>query len=456
MKLKHLPIILVLLSFLIIKITNLGVRLSDTNIYFDIAYQITQGKIIYRDFFFSNFPLFAYISSLYYFLVGKNLELFFTTTVLEVITISSLIYYITYKKTKGYIVSFLSVILYIFSFIVLSTSDHQTGVFTASLFAVLGYLFLYKKNYFLSGLFVAMSLFTKAYFIPVTASFFVYILLKRNFKNFLIFTITFIIIGLFIVLPSLLLSPKEFIHDIFLFSLSRPAGTLKSDVLGFFIGKDFLFFVILIFNLINFKKNLFFSLISLFSIILFFYFQDVYYLYLNFAIPFLCLSLYEIYDFWTKDLKLEKIIIASVVIVFIVFNLFNYLSGYKDLEKISNFETMTKSIIQQKPKYLYGVNDITPAFFSITNLLPIDNVRDAHEYFFSKNALNKEALTNKAIHSKTIIISHGAYYPDQNIDQKIVDGIFDNNLVLKSCKLLASFPVQAEGVINRINLFKCF
>lgn len=456
MKLKHLPILLVFLFFLIIKIANIGVRLSDTNIYFDVAYQITQGKIIYRDFFYANFPIFPYVASLYYFLVGKSIEFFYITSSLEVIAISSLIYYITYDKTKNTLVAFFSSVIYIFSFIVLSTSDHQTGVFTASLFAVLGYLFLQKKEFFLSGLFISLSFFTKAYFIPIALSFFVYLLLQKQYRNTVRFAISFTLTGLVIVLPFLFFAQKGFINDVFLFSLFRPTGILKSNVAWFFIIKDFLLFVFLVFNIFNFRKNIFFALVTLFSIILFFSFQDVYYLYLNFIVPFLCLSFYEFYIFGSEKLNFREMVIPLIITFFIIIGAYNYFSGYRDLQKINDFKKIVQIINNEHPDYIYGVDDITPALLNTTKVPPLENVRDAHEYFFQRGFLNKGFLTKKALDSKTIIISHGAFYPSLNINEQIIDGIFDKQLILKSCKLIQSNPVKSEGAINRINLFKCF
>ena len=70
---KIIPLIFLILFFLIIKIASNGIRLSDTNIYFNIAYQISQGKILYKDIFFSNFPFFSYASSFYYFLSSRSI-----------------------------------------------------------------------------------------------------------------------------------------------------------------------------------------------------------------------------------------------------------------------------------------------------------------------------------------------------------------------------------------------
>jgi len=149
-------------------------------------------------------------------------------------------------------------------------------------------------------------------------------------------------------------------------------------------------------------------------------------------------------------------IIPSVAIILTIICLYNYFSSYRNLQKIEDFRKIVQIIKNEQPKYLYGVNDITPALLNTTNVFPLENVRDAHEYFFSKGILDKDFLTNKAIRSKTIIISHGAFYPYLNVNEQIMDGIFNKELVLKSCKLLESIPVKSEGVTNRINLFKCF
>ncbi|MCL5433156.1 MAG: glycosyltransferase family 39 protein, partial [Patescibacteria group bacterium] len=368
MKKDLIPLVAILGFFFTIKIVNIGVRLSDTNIYLNNVSQIFQGKLLYKDIFFSNFPFFAYVSSLYYLIVGKNIEFFYITSVVEVIIITSLIYYITYKKIKNILVSITSSVLYIFSFIVLSTSDHQTGVFTASLCGVLGFLFLQEKKYYLSGIFVALSFLTKAYFIPVALSFFTFLFLQKNYKKILNFSVSFVITIFIVILPFLLFAPKEFFGDIFGFSLTRPAGISKANVAWFFASKDFLLFIILIFNILNIKKNILFGLISIFSIVLFLGFQDVYYLYLNFLIPFLCLSFYEFYNFTTKKLNFQKALIPSIVCIFILINLFVYFSGYRNLQKIENFDRIVKLVQKENPAFLYGVNDITPALLYKTKI----------------------------------------------------------------------------------------
>lgn len=340
---------------------------------------------------------------------------------------------------------------------VLSTSDHQTGVFTASLFAVLSYFFLQERKIIAAGVFIAFSVFTKAYFIPILLSFFAYITIKKEWKNLLKFGISLTITALLILLPFLIQAPKQLISDIFGFSLTRPIGLSKINIMWFFITRDLPFFIILLFNIFNIRRNVFFGLISIFSILFFFAYQDIYYLYLNFLPPFLCLSFYEIYFFIKNKFHPQKLVIPTIIFVFILLNLLIYtFSYYRNLGKIENVNKILATIISEKPDFIYGVNDITPLLIALTHIPALENVNDAHEYFFTRKIYDSKFLTDKAIKSKTIIIAHGADYPEYNIKQDILDNIFVKETIYKNCKNILSISVQAEGDTNRINLFKCY
>ena len=51
---RYFPLFIITSIFLLLKLTNLGIRMSDTNIYFYTAYELLQGKILYKDIFFTN------------------------------------------------------------------------------------------------------------------------------------------------------------------------------------------------------------------------------------------------------------------------------------------------------------------------------------------------------------------------------------------------------------------
>src|SRR5690606_29145625 len=115
-------------------------------IYFYTGLQLLKGNMLYKDVFFTNFPLFPYVSSLYVLLSFKQLPLFFFTAVIEASLVGFLLYSIILKQTKHMLTATLSAMVYLFSFMILSTTDHQTGVFLASVFAVASYYFYTEKK----------------------------------------------------------------------------------------------------------------------------------------------------------------------------------------------------------------------------------------------------------------------------------------------------------------------
>ncbi len=466
MKTKHfVPIAILLLIFFIFKLTNFGIRLSDSNIYFYTGYKILQGEILYRDIFFTNFPLLPYISSIYFLLTAGNLKLFFLTPTIEVCTIAFLIYQITYKNNKDIFLALTSSILYLFSFIILSTSDHQSGVFIASLFALLSYYFYLNKRHLLTGIFIALALLTKVYFIPILLTYLAIFIWpaspelqrgeEQKFKNLQRFLIGGVITSLIILLPTVIFAFPDFIKDVFAYSLTRSQGVEKSAIAWFFVTHDFPLFILLLFNLLMIIKNKFFGLLSLFGILFLFLYKDIYFLYLNFFVPFLALSYSEFHKTIQKNFGVQKFIIPTIIFCFLIFSFVTYVTGFKNLQKI-NPDRAVAIIKKEQPKFLYGVNDITPALSYLSGIPLLGNVIDTNSNIYRKGFLNSKKMTEDVVEQKSIIVTHGLYYPDAGVNEEVVDEIFDKSQIKKSCRLIGSFPVQMEGPENRLNLLKCY
>ena len=453
---KHiLPLLLPIGILTALRLSNLSIRLSDTNVYFYTAYEILNGKLLYKDIFFTNFPLFPYISSLYLFISNKEILFYYFTPTIEISGIALLIYYLVYKKTKEYKTPLFASLLYLLSFMVLSTSEHQTGVFQASLFSVLTYLFWDKKRYILMGIFLGLTILTKAYFLPIILAFFLTFFLQKQYKALFTMSLSFGITTFVLLVPFLLFTSYDIYKDIIKYSLTRLAGVSKIDIFWFFTTHDFLFFLLLIFNLFNFRKSIFFGCVSLFSILFFFFYADSYYLYFNFLIPFLCLSLPNFMQFLDKQLYVQKFVFPTIIVIFLLLNIYTYLTYYRNLGKISNLPSLLQEIKKQKPSALYGVNDITPALAYSTQTPLLNGIVDTNESIFRKHFLNADKLTKDAIQQKAMIITHGAYYPQVGIDEKILDGIFNKKLIKQHCKMITSIPAFTEGVTNRVNLLLC-
>lgn len=443
-------------SFLLLKLPHLSIKLSDTNIYFYNGYQIIQGQILYKDIFFTNFPLVPYASAFYFFISRGSIEFYYLTSILESITVASLIFYVSKMLSKDNVIALFSSGLYLFSFILLATTEHQTGVFLASIFLTLSFLFFTKKNLALTGVFTSLTLLTKAYFIPLAITYGTYLIIKRRFRDLVIFSLTFLLTTTLVMLPSFILARDDFIKDVFEYSLTRSAGLSKVEIIWFFILHDIVIFTLLIINIFFIKKNLFFGLFSIFSIYFILFYQDIYYLYLNFMIPLLCLSLYQFWGTIQKKLSLQSMVIPTILLLIFGINILLYLTGYTTLQKIQNLPAMVNHITEQKPSFLYGTNDITPLLSYLSKVPMLDNITDTNTNLYRKKILHAHNLTKKSIESKTLLIGHGVNYPLYNTQAKMIDEIFDEDLVVNNCRNTANFPIRAEGIINEINIMRCY
>lgn len=269
------------------------------------------------------------------------------------------------------------------------------------------------------------------------------------------FLIGIIIATGIILLPSLIIAPQDLIKDVFTYSLTRSQGIDKSNILLFFIKHDFLLFLTFLVNILLIKKRLFFGVFSIFALIFVLLYQDIYYLYLNFAIPFLALSFALLTPRIQERLKVKPLIITTIVLVFIVVNLIIYFSSFRNLQKITNIEQIVSVVKKQNPKVLYGTNDIAPALAYLTNTPLLQNILDTNENIYKKGFLDAKTLTREAISQHALVISKGVFYPTFNVRDDIVSEIFDKEALKKSCTLLESYPIKTEGLENRLNLFTC-
>ena len=442
--------------FFLLKITDLGVRFSDTNIYFYTAYEVLQGKLLYKDIFFTNLPLFMYISALYHIISGGSIHFYYFTAVLESIITGFLIFLIVSRQTKDWLIATFSSAVYLFSYIVLATSDHQSGVFLASLFAVLSYFFFAKKQYFITGIFVSCMLLTKAYFLPVLLSyFFVLPLHITSLKTpVLKFMLGLAAASIVILLPTILFSFQDFFKDIILYSLIRPQGVSKALIFNALLTREFLLFALGITSIFFFKKYRFFAVLHLLVTLLFLFYKDFYFYYLNIAAPFTCIFIGLLYYDLQKAWNIQKMVIPSLLVIIMLINFVQYLNTTRN-QRIEQYTQIVNAVTQLHPPVLYGTNDITPLLSYETGIPLLDGIVDTNPTIYKKGLLNSTALTKKAVAQHALIIGHGVYYPQFGINQTMIDDIFDMNILAKNCKIIANIPVRTEGYDNRLQFVTC-
>lgn len=447
------PFLILAIFFIAIKLHSLGIRASDTNIYFYTAKELLSGKILYKDIFFTNFPLIPYAAAFYYIVSGGNLLFYYFTATIEVILTGGVLYWFSYYQSSSRLSATLTSALYLFSFMILSTSDHQTGVFLAALFSLSSYILFQKKKYFFVGACVALALLTKAYSLPLLITYLVVIFLQ-NRKQLSTFIYGAVSAGGLILLPSLLFARQELWRDVFMYSLTRSQGIQKNEIFWFLLNHDFIFVLLLISSLFLFRKQLFLSVFSLLSILFFLLYKDVYYLYFNVTLPFLCLSLLPFIDELKKHVSLNRFLFPTIGLVFITYNLLTYFSGYDNLQRLP-IENMLKTIVAEKPSYLYGVNGITPALAYLSKTPLLNNLVDTNDNIFRKGYLRADTLTRDAIHSHALVITTGAWYPEAQIKEDSLTDVVDKSLLQKHCSVSNRFLFHSEGIVNSVSFFRC-
>jgi hypothetical protein len=451
---RHYLVLLSVILFLLIKIHGVGIRLSDTNVYFYIGQELLKHETLYKDIFFTDLPLLPYIHALYVFLVGHNLVWFYFTATIEAIICSLFVYRISYEKTKHPALSSAVSTLYMFSFITLSTSDYQTGVFTASMFALLSYWNFVKRKYLWSGCAAALMLCTKAYFLPIVAVMGIVLMVKDG-KHLFRFLAAFMVTCLVILLPFLAVAREQIYQYIVQYNITRTPGISKINLFRFFVSHDGVLSLLFLISVIRIRHKLFFGLLSFFTFFLILFYSDPYYLYLNIFTPFLCLSIADVLLPLEKQFLSFKRFLYIVIGAVACINILWYMNTYQDVGRIDTIDEIVTDVTNIHPQSIYATQSIGPAIAYLTHTPLLNNIIDTNANFYRKKILDSTTLTKEAVAQKSLIISLGAIYPEHGVNKPVVDEIFNADILNSHCQVIKSYPVRSEGLENRIVLLKC-
>ncbi|MBU4482431.1 glycosyltransferase family 39 protein, partial [Patescibacteria group bacterium] len=294
---KKLQIILafIILIFLAIKIPQIDFRYGDENIYFQMGNLIAQGQLPYQDFFLASPPLQVLLIALVIFLFGFNIYLLKLIPLLCLIGSAIFIYKILAcekEKLAGLFASF----LYLFSFLVLTTSDYFSGVHLTVFLCIFSIYLLLKNQPVWAGILSALALLTRFYAGPIILVIFICALIQRKLfanpqtkNNWWKFFLTSGLIFIGINLILYLIFKQNYISDVLLYHLLKFEEQSRLAILQFFLNWDWPLLILagLSFFIIKIKK-LILPIIGIITTGLFLYiFKDIYYLYFNLAMPFI-------------------------------------------------------------------------------------------------------------------------------------------------------------------------
>lgn len=449
----------IIFMFLIVKFSSFSYNFSDTFGYYLAGQYILNSKLLYKDIFMTNLPFFSYISAFYAFFIRDNLPLYVRMSSIEAALCGYMLWLIIRKEMKSVYMQCLLIATYLFSALVLISTEFQMGILLATLFAVSSYYFYRKESFVLSGIAIALAVCTKGYLIAVPASMLLYDVYVRRWKSWNFIGPYFATI-LIVLAPSILLVPNDFIRNIS-FTVGRPDNPGRWYLHWHIIMENWLFFIFLGATLINFRKNPLLAIMAGASYGFLVYFQDVYYYYFNVALPFMLLGAVELYKILVK--KIPKEIVVCGFSALCIASMMMHLQAYGSNQMVRRFENPEKLvhlIKQAKPDVLYGNADIT-AVVSLKSGIPLMNgVIDLNPKIFEKGLYSANQFTADIFKQKTIVLLYGIHFNGEDIytidGENSLDLIAKIQVIQAKCKRIYTQPIYSADILNRFFVMQCY
>jgi len=396
MKLReHWLFALTCVLFLLIKLCFVGYRFSDDGIWFYMGKLILNGEFPYKDFYVASPPLQVLLIALIEAFINTNFLLLKTIPWAATLITGTLIYALTQKR-YGKKAAWLVSVLYLFSFLVLTTSDHVTGVHLTTTLITTSFYFVKKERLGWAGFFTSLALLTRLYSLIPALGILAYLLLKK--KRWVSYAV--LSAGVFIISCVVLdfLSSGEFFRQVFLFrmNLTSIPGIPKTRILLFFLTHDHFLLVLSMLSVLSCsreKKCLLEIIIILFLCVFYVFYADVYYLYLGLIMPFLCLITASIIK-KVMRVKWFKHALTGAVIGFALLNSALYASEFADKARIHFIDELVSFVKNNSSpnETLYGSFEITPLIALLTNRRISHNIVDTNDKNFMTGFINKELL----------------------------------------------------------------
>ncbi len=377
-------------AFFLLKVVNIAPKISDENVYFYDAYLLSKGVLPYKDFFLASLPgqliPLAFLIKLF----GFNLFVLKLVPIIASIGSAALIYKMVKRELgedRGGVVGLVAATLFLFSFSVLATTDHGTGVHEATFFLIFSWYFLgmrpaksqqrsgslvaYRLSPLWAGVMLFAALAIRTYIIPAAFGFGLFLLYQRRFKRLFLY-------GLSAAIPYLslngilyLLFGEKFLTPVWQYHLLKTEGIDKTRISTFFLTNEWMlllgFFTVLIF-VFNSRKfrapnsilvgMASFGLLAQCAFLV--VYKDLYYLYLVVLIPFfavlaasafnrIMITKYVHSDKVSKDAAWVKYL-SVLAVIFVLVNSYNYQTNHAPTSVITNLDKIvadTKGLTKQ-------------------------------------------------------------------------------------------------------------
>ncbi|MBI3037280.1 glycosyltransferase family 39 protein, partial [Candidatus Woesearchaeota archaeon] len=323
--------------FLFIKANAAGYSVSDENTYYKMGQLVAQGQVPYRDFFFAHPPLQIYIYAAVFKVFGFNFLMLKMISAVSVVVAAAFVFAAMKDKLNAKIAA-AATVLFLFSYGTLLFSNFPTGTEIATAFAAAGFYFFMRKKFTTSGIllgFASVTALLSVIILSLLLFFAAFILRdKKSAAKLLIgFSVVFVAInGLF-----LLIAKGEFLKQVLIYHLNKPAVSADKAAVFFRIMKTnaFLFIAAAIALVYRNRTKAFLvmsAVVAAAYIAAFPLLKTAFNYYLLYAFPFLAVvagyGILSLHEFLTEKAKLRKEAAFVAVALLILLSSFAAVRGF--------------------------------------------------------------------------------------------------------------------------------
>jgi len=381
-KKKWIIFIIVIIIYLFIVSSSFSKSHDDENVYFYMGKLVAEGNIPYKDFFLSHPPLQIFLFGLIFKIFGFKLLLFKIVSVIATV-VSAIVFFKLCNKKYSLLVSFFSIIIFLFSHETLITSTTNLGINIALMFVIIGMYMLFMKKY------VSVKIDKGNIKFNLT-----------NLRNYILgFFISFVLISLILIF----ITKGLYFFDVFKYHLIKKpfeqSALVKLDLFKkMFMFNPFIFIGLILYFFKRKKVSLMFYT-SLVYILFLLLLKNIFPYYFIMVFPFLAiLTSVLIVDILKKN-KFKKIIYAVIIFLFLI-STFNSISYFIVREQIifkNNEDDNISNLIKETSKQ----NDLIFGDYLITPLIALKSDRkialnfvDTHYLRFTAGLIDIKQLVN--------------------------------------------------------------
>ncbi|MBU2616811.1 MAG: glycosyltransferase family 39 protein [Nanoarchaeota archaeon] len=441
--------------FLIIKLSQLSYKFSDGFTYMYMGNLVLEGLVPYKDFFLANPPLQIYLMALVQTLIGENFLLLKLIPLFATIGSSFFIYGFM-KRKFGDFQALTASILFLFSFLILLTTDYSTGIHLTLFFTLGAIYFTGEERAFFSGVFGSLALLTRIYAIfPLTGIGIYYLIYRR--EKFLSFSAGTLSIFFPVSLVFQIMSHGAYLDQIFFFRLNLVSGIglSKLKIITFFILRDLTLVLGTLLYLMFCKKRreMLIILATGLSLILYTIYSDIYYLYFGLIIGFLAIFTTRFF-FLFKELCHFKKILAIFLILLVLINSYFYIENYGSNSEIVFTEDLVQFVKENsyENQTIYGSFEIAPLISLLSNRRLAGNLADTNPKNVMTSTLTIKDLEEKISGVKFIIVKANVL-PGGGITG--FDASTPSEYINAHCIVSKVYSVEKDYSNNAVIIFDC-